>query len=55
MDLYYKGNSLAKIQHHLKMFYKTDVARNTILSWVHKFSKILSEYADKHKPEVGDL
>lgn len=55
MDLYFKGNSLSKIQHHLKMFHKTEVDRSTILRWIHKFSKILNDYADKHKPNVGDL
>jgi transposase-like protein len=55
MDLYFKGNSLSKIQHHLKMFYNTKVARNTILSWIQKFSTILNEYSDRHKPKVGDL
>ncbi len=55
MDLYFKGNSLAKIKHHLKMFYHTDVARITILRWIQKFSEILSEYSDKYKPNVGDL
>jgi transposase-like protein len=54
-DLYFKGVSLSKIQHHLKMFYKTDVNRSTIMRWIHKFSKILNDYADRHKPEVGDL
>jgi transposase-like protein len=55
MDLYFKGNSLAKIQHHLKMFHKTEVDRSTILRWIHKFSKILNEYSEKHRPQVGDL
>jgi transposase-like protein/predicted RNA-binding Zn-ribbon protein involved in translation (DUF1610 family) len=55
MDLYFKGNSLSKIKHHLKMFYKLNVARNTILGWIQKFSTILNEYADKHTPNVGDL
>ena len=55
MDLYFKGNSLAKISHHLNMFYQIKVTRPTILNWVHKFSKILNEYSEKHKPEVGDI
>jgi len=55
MDLYFKGNSLAKIKHHLKMFYKVTVNRSTILRWIQKFSEILNDYSEKHKPQVGDL
>lgn len=55
MDLYFKGNSFAKVKHHLKMFYNLEVSRPTIMRWVHKFSTILNEYADKNKPDVGDL
>ena len=55
MDLYFKGNSLAKIKHHLKMFYKLTVDRSTIMRWIHKFSKVLNEYSEKHRPEVGDI
>ncbi len=55
MDLYFKGNSLAKIKHHLKMFYKLEVSRPTIMRWVHKFSKILNEYSIKHTPQTGDI
>lgn len=55
MDLYFKGNSLAKIKHHLKMFYKIKVDRSTVLRWVHRFSQTLNEYSERHKPDVGDL
>lgn len=55
MDLYFKGNSLSKIKHHVKMFYKLSVSRSTIMRWVHKFSDILNEYSERHQPEVGDL
>ncbi|UCE36089.1 MAG: DDE-type integrase/transposase/recombinase [Thermoplasmata archaeon] len=55
MDLYFKGVSLAKIKHHLKLFYNLNVGRNTIMRWIHKFSKILSDYSEKYQPEVGDL
>jgi len=55
MDLYFKGNSLAKIKHHLKMFYKVNVDRSTIMRWMHKFSKVLNQYSEKHKPQVGDV
>jgi len=55
MDLYFKGNSLAKIKHHLKMFYKCKVSRPTVLRWIHRFSAILNDYSAKHKPQVGDL
>ena len=55
MALYFKGNILANIKHHLKMFYKLSVSRPTIMRWVHRFSNILDEYSQKHKPDVGDI
>jgi transposase-like protein len=55
MDLYFKGNSLSKIKHHFKMFYKLNVSRPTIMRWVHKFSKKLNEYSEKHTPKTGEL
>lgn len=55
MDLCYKGNSLAKIKHHLKMFHNTEVSRPTIMRWIHRFSDILNKYAEKQKPKLGDI
>ncbi|MEA3558279.1 MAG: DDE-type integrase/transposase/recombinase [Candidatus Thermoplasmatota archaeon] len=42
-------------QHHLKMFYDLEISRPTVMRWIHKFSSILNDYAEKHRPAVGDL
>lgn len=37
------------------MFYGLDVSRPTIMRWIHRFSELLNDYAEKQKPQVGEL
>lgn len=55
MDLFFKGISYRKICDHLKQFYGLDVAPSTPMRWVQKYLKILSQYSEKYKAEVGNI
>jgi len=55
MDLYFKGISLRKICDHLKQFYNLIVDPTTPMRWVRKYLKILSQYAEDYKVEVGNI
>lgn len=55
MDLFFKGISYRKICDHLKQFYEVDVAPSTPMRWVQKYLKILGQYSEKYKAEVGNV
>jgi len=55
LDLYFKGMSLRKIEDHLKQFYDIDVKYVTIYRWIRRFIRIMNDYVDTFKPEVGDV
>ena len=55
MDLYFKGISDRKICDHLKQFYSLEVDHTTPLRWVQKYLKLLAQYSEKYKVEVGDI
>jgi transposase-like protein len=55
MDLYFKGVSLRKIVHHLKQFYSVEVNASTVLRWIQKYVKLLTDYVSNITPEVSDL
>jgi len=55
MDLFFKGISYRKICDHLKQFYELDVAPSTPMRWVQKYLKILGQYSEKYKADVGNV
>ena len=55
MDLYFKGVSYRKICDHLKQFYNLEVSQTTPMRWIQKYLKILSEYAEQYKADVGNI
>ena len=55
LDLYFKGVSQRKITDHLKQFEGVVVTQPTILNWIRKYLKLLAQYAEKYKVEVGNI
>ncbi len=53
MDLYYKGLSLRDIRGSVKDFFGVKLHHETIRQYILKFSKQISEYTDKFKPQVS--
>lgn len=54
-DLWAKKVSYRQIAHHLKDIHGIEVGKSTIERWVRRMSELLTAYADKCKPEVGDF
>lgn len=55
LDLYFKGVSYRKIVDHLKQFYELTVTHTTVIRWVKKYLKMLGQYAEEYKAEVGNI
>lgn len=55
LDLYFKELSYRKIVDHLSQFYDVTVCHATLITWVKKYLKILSEYAEKNNAQVGNI
>lgn len=55
VDLYFKGISYRKICDHLKQFYELDIAPSTPMRWVQKYLKLLGQYSEKYKVDVGNV
>ena len=55
LDLYFKGVSQRKIADHLKQFENVEVTQPTILAWIRKYLKLLSQYSEKYKADVGNI
>ncbi len=55
MDLYFKGISYRKVCDHLKQFYGLEVSQTTPMRWVEKYLRILSEYVEQYKANVGNV
>ncbi|MDD2295958.1 MAG: DDE-type integrase/transposase/recombinase [Eubacteriales bacterium] len=55
LDLYFKGLSDRKIVDHLKQFHKVSVVHTTVLRWIKKYLKLLGQYAEKNKVDVGNV
>lgn len=55
LDLYFKSTSLRKITDHLDQFYERKIHHTTVLNWAKKYGKIISDYADTLKPELGGI
>jgi len=54
LDLYFKGISLRSITDHLKQFYGLKVNCSTVLRWIHRYIKLMSEYVKELMPQVSD-
>jgi len=54
LDLYLKGISLRSITDHLKQFYGLKVNCSTVLRWIHRYIKLMSEYVKDLMPQVSD-
>jgi putative transposase len=55
MDLYFKGISYRKICDHLRQFYGLGVNQTTPMRWVRKYLRLLAQYSEKYKAEVGNI
>jgi transposase-like protein len=55
LDLYFKGVSLRKIVDHLKQFHDMKVSQTIPLRWIKKYMKILGNYVEKNKADVGKV
>lgn len=55
LDLFYKGMSQRKIKDTLEQFMNVEVSQPTINRWIQKMTKMINEYAETLKPQVGDV
>lgn len=55
LDLYYDGMSLRKIQRHINYLFKVKVSYYAIQKWITKYSKLVKEYVDTLKADLGDV
>ena len=54
LDLFFQGISTRKIQAHLKTFYEKNSSWVSTYFWIVKYSKIMSNFTDKLKLNVGN-
>jgi transposase-like protein len=55
LDLFYKGMSQRKIKDTIEQFMGVEVSQPTIDRWVQKFTRLINEYAETLKPQVGEV
>jgi len=55
LDLFYDGMSLRKIQRHINYLFKVKVSYYAIQKWITKYSKLVKEYVDTLKADLGDV
>jgi transposase-like protein len=53
LDLFYRGVSTRKVQEHFKAFYPHNADHSSILRWIVKYSKVISNFTDKLKLNIG--
>lgn len=53
IDLFYRGVSTRKVQEHFKAFYPHNSDHTSILRWIIKYSKQISNFTNKLKLNVG--
>jgi len=53
IDLFYRGVSTRKVQEHFKAFYPHNSDHSSILRWIIKYSKQISNFTEKLKLNVG--
>lgn len=54
MDLYFKGLSLRDITDTIYQFYGLKLHHETIRRWIMKFTKVMSDYVNKLKPNLSN-
>jgi len=54
LDAYFRGMSLRDVREHLLQFHGAKVHYVTILRWIAKYTKIISDYVEQYQPSVGD-
>ena len=54
LHLYYSGTSLRKTQEHLGVFNNHNCSYVTILKWIQRYSKLVGNYVDNLKVNVGE-
>ena len=56
LDLYFKGVSLRKIANHIGQSHNgLEISHVQVYYWIKRYTKIISEYVDELKPELGDM
>jgi transposase-like protein/DNA-directed RNA polymerase subunit M/transcription elongation factor TFIIS len=55
LDLFYKGMSQRKIKDTIAQFMNVEVSQPTINRWIQRFTRLINEYAETLKPQVGDV
>ena len=53
IDLFYRGVSTRKVQEHLAIFHPHNASNVSIYNWVVKYAKMISNYTNKLKVNVG--
>src|SRR4030042_5769583 len=53
VDLFYRGVSTRKVQEHFQAFYPHNSDHSTILRWLWKYSKLISNFTNNLKLNVG--
>lgn len=54
LDAYFRGMSLRDVSDHLKQFYGVKVNPTTVLRWVEKYTKVISEYVNTLSPQLSE-
>ncbi|MEK6952626.1 MAG: hypothetical protein AABX29_06440, partial [Nanoarchaeota archaeon] len=52
--LYFSGTSLRKTQEHLSVFNNHNCSYVTVLKWVRKYARLVSNFTDKLNLKVGE-
>lgn len=55
MDLYFDGMSVRKIQRQIAYIFKVKVSQVAIYKWIIKYSRLVKEYVDTLKADLGDV
>lgn len=53
LDLFYRGVSTRKVQEHLQTFYPHNSDHSTILRWIWRYAKLISNFTNTLKLNVG--
>lgn len=53
MQLYFSGESLRNTMKSLKLL-GVEVSHQTVYNWIHKYTKLMSEYVETMEPNVGN-
>jgi transposase-like protein len=54
LDAYFRGLSLRDVTAHLEQFYGVKVCESTVLRWIEKYTKVISEYVNTLSPQLSE-